>query len=128
MRVKAEMSKIVSRERGGDASNNKARDELIAEIVTVLNATVRHESGLEKEVANLKKSEEKLEKDVKVIAQKEGDLFALAYFELGVAVLAFAAVALVAVLRRQRGTSMSKAVGDLFVGLLVRKGGNEDSM
>jgi len=83
-----------------DADSNRARDELLAGVVTMLNATVRHESGLEKEVTKLRKAEKKLQKEVGEIERKESLL-------LWVAALAFVTVTFVAVLRWCRNHSMA---------------------
>lgn len=83
-----------------DADSNRARDELLAGVVTMLNATVRHESGLEKEVTKLRKAEKKLHKDVGEIKRKESLL-------LWVAALAFVSVTFAAVLRWCRHHLMS---------------------
>lgn len=125
-RAKSVTDKLQKFQSEGDESSNEAQAELIAEMVTVLNATVRHESDLAKEVAKLKQSEVELAREVQEIERREGDLFVLAYFELGVAALAFAAVAAVAVLRRRRGTSAAKAIEDTTGGLLLQKGGGEN--
>ena len=64
-----------------DSASDEARDMLISEMVTVLNATVRHEAALARDVKALRDAEEKLESEVSEVSADQVRVFSVVFFK-----------------------------------------------